>query len=68
MLFCKKKQTECFSLIELLKLIVFCNTTPTTAAYELIGDLALTRLNSQPIPEPNSAIGILAFGALGVGI
>ncbi len=41
---------------------------PTTAAHELIGNLALTRLNSQPIPEPSSGVGILAFGALGVGI
>lgn len=41
---------------------------PTTAAHELIGDLALTRLNSQPIPEPNSGFGILAFvGALSIG-
>lgn len=40
---------------------------PTTAAHELIGDLATERLNSQPIPEPSSGIGILAFAALGAG-
>ncbi len=44
------------------------NLHPTTAAHELIGDLALERLNSQPIPEPSSGLGILAFGALGIGI
>ncbi|WP_009630504.1 SGNH/GDSL hydrolase family protein [Synechocystis sp. PCC 7509] len=41
---------------------------PTTAAHEQIGNLALTRLSSQPIPEPSSGIGILAFGVLGIGI
>ena len=40
---------------------------PTTAAHELIGDLASQRLNSQPIPEPNSGFGILALAALGLG-
>ena len=40
---------------------------PTTAAHELVGNLALARLNSQPIPEPSGGLGILAFGALGAG-
>ncbi len=40
---------------------------PTTAAHELIGDLAAERLNSQPVPEPNSGLGILALSALGAG-
>lgn len=40
---------------------------PTGAAHELIGDLASARLSSEPIPEPNSGLGILAIGALGAG-
>ncbi|MBW4664368.1 MAG: SGNH/GDSL hydrolase family protein [Chroococcus sp. CMT-3BRIN-NPC107] len=44
------------------------NLHPTTAAHELIGDLALNRLDSQPIPEPSSRLGILAISALGAGI
>ncbi len=38
---------------------------PTTAAHAQISDLASARLNSEPIPEPNSGLGILALGALG---
>ena len=43
---------------------------PTTAAHQLVGDLALSVLNSEDpagVPEPASAIGLLALGALGAG-
>lgn len=43
------------------------NLHPTTATHELIGDLAINRLDSQPIPEPSSGLGILAVGVLGAG-
>jgi phospholipase/lecithinase/hemolysin len=40
---------------------------PTAVGHELVGDLALERLDSQPIPEPNTGLGVLALEALGVG-
>ena len=43
---------------------------PTTAAHQLVGDLALSVLNSEDpadVPEPASAISLLALGALGSG-
>jgi phospholipase/lecithinase/hemolysin len=43
---------------------------PTTAAHQYIADLAYSVVNSEPsssVPEPGSALGVLAFGALGVG-
>jgi phospholipase/lecithinase/hemolysin len=43
---------------------------PTTAAHEYVGDLALAALNAEDpagVPEPTSAISLLALGALGSG-
>ena len=43
---------------------------PTTAGHQYIADLAYSVVNSEPsssVPEPGSALGVLAFGALGVG-
>ncbi|MBD1807889.1 SGNH/GDSL hydrolase family protein [Microcoleus sp. FACHB-SPT15] len=43
---------------------------PTTAAHQLVGDFALAALNADDptgVPEPASAIGLLAIGALGAG-
>ena len=40
---------------------------PTAAGHELLSDLALERLDSQPIPEPGSELGVILLGALGVG-
>ena len=38
---------------------------PTTAAYSIVADEAFSTLQAQAVPEPSSAVGILAFGALG---
>jgi phospholipase/lecithinase/hemolysin len=43
---------------------------PTTAAHQYVGDLALAALNAEDptgVPEPASAMGLLAIGALGAG-
>ncbi len=47
------------------------NLHPTTAGQRMIADLAFSSLNSAPpagVPEPASTLGVLAFGALGVGL
>jgi phospholipase/lecithinase/hemolysin len=44
---------------------------PTTVAHKFIGDLAFSVVNSEPstsVPEPGSALGVLTFAALGVGL
>lgn len=38
---------------------------PTTKAHEIIGDLAFSTLESESVPEPSAALGILTLGALG---
>lgn len=38
---------------------------PTTAAHELVGELAFSALEPEPIPEPSAELGLLALGALG---
>lgn len=43
---------------------------PTTAAHQLIGNLASEALEPEPpasVPEPTSVVALLAFGALGTG-
>ncbi|HEY9846204.1 MAG TPA: PEP-CTERM sorting domain-containing protein, partial [Candidatus Caenarcaniphilales bacterium] len=41
---------------------------PTAAAHQLLGkSAAIAALRPQPIPEPTSVVGTLAFGALGAG-
>ena len=43
---------------------------PTTAAHQYVGDLALAALNEEDptgVPEPASAMGLLAISALGAG-
>lgn len=38
---------------------------PTTAAHELVGELAFSALETEPVPEPSAELGILALGAIG---
>lgn len=38
---------------------------PTTAAHELVGELAFTSVESKAVPEPTATLGILTIGALG---
>ncbi len=38
---------------------------PTTTAHELVGELAVSALKSEPIPEPSAELGMLALAALG---
>jgi len=38
---------------------------PTTAGHQIIADSAFSTLQAANVPEPSSAVGILAFGALG---
>ncbi len=38
---------------------------PTTAAHELVGELAFSALKTEPVPEPSAELGILALGAIG---
>lgn len=38
---------------------------PTTKGHQLVGELALSAIESQAVPEPSTALGLLAVGALG---
>lgn len=38
---------------------------PTTTAHQLVGELAVSALKSESVPEPSGELGILALGALG---
>lgn len=38
---------------------------PTTAAHEIVGELAFSALETEPVPEPSAELGILALGAIG---
>ncbi|MBV8884143.1 MAG: SGNH/GDSL hydrolase family protein [Chroococcidiopsidaceae cyanobacterium CP_BM_RX_35] len=38
---------------------------PTTAVHRIIANLAEADLNTQTVPEPSEAVGLLAFGAFG---
>lgn len=38
---------------------------PTTAAHQLVGELAFTSVESKAVPEPTATLGILTIGALG---
>jgi phospholipase/lecithinase/hemolysin len=41
---------------------------PTTAAHQALGEFAFSSLETEPVPEGDSRLGILAFGALGAGV
>ena len=38
---------------------------PTTAGHKLVGDLAYSALNPEPVPEPSAELSILTLGAIG---
>lgn len=40
---------------------------PTDAAHKIIGELASSSLEAEPVPEPSAGLGILALGGLGAG-
>lgn len=40
---------------------------PTDTAHKIIGELASSRLEAEPVPEPSAGLGILALGGLGAG-
>lgn len=40
---------------------------PTDAAHKIIGEVASSRLEAEPVPEPSAGLGILALGGLGAG-
>lgn len=38
---------------------------PTDAGHRIIGEVAVSRLQAEPVPEPGAGLGILAFGGVG---
>lgn len=40
---------------------------PTDAGHRIIGEVASSRLQAEPVPEPGAGLGILALGGLGAG-
>lgn len=38
---------------------------PTTSGHKLVGDLAYSALNPEPVPEPSAELSILTLGAIG---
>jgi phospholipase/lecithinase/hemolysin len=40
---------------------------PTARSHQIVAESAFLALKSKPVPEPASTLGVLAFGALGVG-
>ena len=41
---------------------------PTTTAHNIVGELAFSALESKPVPEPATALGVLALGTLGASL
>jgi phospholipase/lecithinase/hemolysin len=47
------------------KFLFWDDIHPTTAAHELVGELAVSALKPNPVPEPSAELGLLALGGLG---
>lgn len=45
--------------------VFFDAVHPTTGAYKLVADAALTAVRSKTIPEPSAVLGMLALGVMG---
>ena len=41
---------------------------PTTTAHKIVGEVAFSALESKPVPEPATALGVLALGTLGASL